>query len=486
MGEVDRAVPPRHNYKYQPGSTLAQMLSSRLWLRASTIGLLLVTATACGGDDPSGSTIATESPSTTATEEAERTPPADDPPAQAEQTTSSSTSTIAVARPEPEVDVSTGCPLPPDLPPVARLTAQDNPHPPPSHLQNAVAPWPTDWSNTTIDLQELGLGIHAPDPRDLIRPIDRPVFVDTEEAALWLSDQDPGMLVRIEDQARFYPLRVMTRHEIVNDRIGDRPVTVTYCPLCNTAVAFDPVVEGTTLRFGVSGLLRNSDLVMWDLQTTSLWQQITGEPIVGHYAGGPPLPYLPSAIVAFSEFVNSHPHGCVLGPEQEFGITYGTNPYFGYSSSSRPFLFDGELDDRLPALSRVVGVSVGDRHRAYSFEDLSSRQVINDQLDGTPVVVMWGAAHTADALDQSVISDSRPIGTGVAFLATTAQGPLTFLPAGDDLFADQETNSTWNLLGQAVDGPLSGAQLQFAPHRNEFWFAWYAFFGATGEVWEAP
>ncbi len=460
------------------------MLSSRLWLRVSTIGLLFVTATACGGDDPAGSTITTESPSATAAEEPETDPPSEDPPPPTEQT--SPTTTVSVARSEPEVEVSAGCPSPLEAPPLTRPTAQDNPHPPPSHLQNAVASWPTDWSNATIDLEELGLGIPAPDPRDLIRPIDRPVFVDTGEAARWLSDRDPGMLVRIDDQARFYPLRVMTRHEIVNDRIGNRPVTVTYCPLCNTAVAFDPVVEGTTLRFGVSGLLRNSDLVMWDLETTSLWQQITGEPVVGHYAGGPALPYLPSAIVAFSEFASSHPGGCVLGPEQEFGITYGTNPYFGYSSSSRPFLFDGELDERLPALSRVVGVSVGDQHRAYSFGRLASLKVINDRMDGTPVVIMWGAAHTADALDQSVISDSRPIGTGVAFVAQSAESPLTFLPAGVDLFADQETNSTWNLLGQAVDGPLAGTQLEFAAHRNEFWFAWHAFFGAVGDLWEPP
>jgi len=443
------------------------MLSSRLWLRASTIGLLLVIATACSDDDPAGSTTTADSPTIAPAEASEEDLPLNAPP-------------------EPPVEVSTGCPSPPEIPPLTRPTTEDNPHPPPTHLQNAVALWPTDWSNATINLEELGLGIPAPDPRDLIRPIDRPVFVDTEEAAGWLSDQDPGMLVRIEGQARFYPLRVLTRHEIVNDRFGDRAVTVTYCPLCNTAVVFDPVVDGTPLRFGVSGLLRNSDLVMWDLQTTSLWQQITGEPIVGHYAGGPALTYLPSAIVAFSEFAGSHPQGCVLGPEQEFGISYGTNPYFGYSSSSRPFLFSGELDDRLPALSRVVGVSIGDQHRAYSFDDLASRQVINDQVAGTPVVVMWGAAHTADALDQNLISDGRPIGTGVAFVSRTAQGPLTFVPAEDDLFRDQETNSTWNLLGQAVDGPLAGVQLDFAPHRNEFWFAWFAFFGSTGELWKSP
>ena len=402
-------------------------------------------------------------------------PPSDDPA----QQPSNSTPTITS---EPEMDVTSGCPLPVDPPAISRPVVDNNPNPAPAHLQNAVAPWPTDWSRSTIDLGELGLGIPDRDPRDLIPPLDKPVLVNVEEAGGWLSEQDPGMLVRIEDDARFYPLRVLTRHEVVNDHFGDRPVTVTYCPLCNTAIAFDPVVDGIYLRFGVSGLLRNSDLVLWDLETTSLWQQVTGEALVGKHAGAT-LPYLPSAIVAFSEFADAHPDGCVLGPEQAFGISYGVNPYAGYSTSSRPFLFNGVLDDRLPALSRVVGVNIGEQAKAYPFDDLATVRVINDTLGETPITVIWGAAHTADALDNSLIPNGRPIGTGVAFLTDTCKGPLTFAPAADDLFTDDQTNSTWNLLGQAIDGPLAGTQLEFAPHRNEFWFAWHAFFGAFGKLW---
>ena len=491
------------------------MSHSPSWLRAGVIGFMIVMfATACGGDEPATGSPTSQAPSdasvdsgsqatptdssspesaptsaesaSTSTEPAEPspTPEATEPAAPEEATAATSSTTVPTS--EPPVDGEEGCPAPLDTPAIVRPVATDNPHPAPSHLEMAVSAWPTDWSRTTIDLGELGLGIPTIDPRDLIRPLDRPVFVDTETARDWLSEADPGMLVRIGEDARFYPLRILTRHEIVNDRFGDRPVLVTYCPLCNTAVAFDPVTpDGAHLRFGVSGLLRHSDLVMWDLETTSLWQQVTGEPIVGAYAGGPALPYLPSAIVAFSEFAASHPDGCVLGPDQEFGISYGVNPYIGYSSSSRPFLFSGELDDSLPALSRVVGVTVNNQYRAYSFDDLATLRVINDTLDGAPIAVMWGAAHTADALDDTIIANGRPIGSGVAFLAVSTHGPLTFDPADDDLFTDRQTHSTWNLLGQAVDGPLAGAQLEFAPHRNEFWFAWHAFFGADGELWEA-
>ncbi|MCQ3804892.1 MAG: DUF3179 domain-containing protein [bacterium] len=464
------------------------MSTSPSWLIAAVLGsVLLMFATACGeGDTAAGSPTsaaptddpATTAPATTATPE---TTPTEDPSPQ-DATDPTTSTTLA---PESAVEISQGCPPPPDTPPITRPLSENNPHTPPSHLEDAAALWPTDWSRTTIDLEELSLGIRARDPRDLIPPIDRPVFVDVGVAQEWLSDRDPGMLVRVDDHARFYPLRVLTRHEIVNDRFGDRPVTVTYCPLCNTAVAFDPVVNGTHLRFGVSGLLRNSDLVMWDLETTSLWQQITGEPLVGTYAGESPLAYVPSAIVAFSEFAESNPGGCVLGPDQAFGISYGTNPYVGYSSSARPFLYSGDLDDRLPALSRVVGVNINNENKAYSFGDLEAVRVINDTLDSVPIVVLWGAAHTADALDRSSMPDSQAIGTAVAYIATTGERALTFTASGEDLFTDAQTNSTWNLLGEAIDGPLTGTQLEFAPHRNEFWFAWFAFFGATGELWEA-
>lgn len=154
----------------------------------------------------------------------------------------------------------------------------------PSHLRPMAEHWTTDFTNAVIDLNELQVGIPVADPRDRIPPIDDPDF-DSVENIDWIADQDPGVLVEIEGDGRFYPLAVLTRHEIVNDVVGDVPVAVTYCPLCNTAVAFDRRFDDEVLRLGVSGLLRNSDLVMWDLQSQTLWQQITGRAIVGEHAG---------------------------------------------------------------------------------------------------------------------------------------------------------------------------------------------------------
>ena len=337
--------------------------------------------------------------------------------------------------------------------------------------------FPTDWTRRTIeDFNEIGAGLGGPDPRDGIPPLDSPVFESPALAAQWLAPQEPGALVQLNGEARFYPLAILTRHEIVNDAFGDIPVDVTFCPLCNTAIAFDRRVDGEVLRLGVSGLLRNSDLVMWDDATTSLWQQVTGESIVGEFAGTQ-LESVPTSIVSFQQFVESFPEGLSLAQESGFGPgQYGLNPYAGYSSSATPFLFSGETDDRLRALERVVGISEDDLVVSYSFSDLQANQVVNDEIDGRAITVFW-AAGTADALDANVIASSADLGSGVAHDPVVDGQTLTFTANGDGTFTDEQTGSTWTVLGIATDGELEGSQLGPLKHQNEFWFAWQAFFG---------
>ena len=347
----------------------------------------------------------------------------------------------------------------------------------PNQLSERYTAWPTDWTRRTVDsFDEFFAGLPASDPRDGIPPLDSPIFETVSFASEWLAPNEPGALVQLNGEVRFYPLSIMTAHEIVNDAFGDVPVTVTYCPLCNTALAFDRRVNGEVLDFGVSGLLRNSDLVMWDRQTTSLWQQITGEGVVGQFAGAQ-LELVPTSIVSFEQFASSFPEGLSLAAESGRGrSSYGDNPYQGYSSSDRPFLFNEEVDPRLPALSRVVGVTQGDGLAAYSFERLAEEQVVNDEVGGVPVVVFHGGA-TNDALDGRVIARSEEIGTGVAHDPVVDGQTLTFTANGDATFTDDQTGSTWSIVGIATDGELAGTQLGPIEHRNEFWFVWAAFFG---------
>jgi len=351
----------------------------------------------------------------------------------------------------------------------------------PFQLLQVTRAWDTDFSNSTIDLNELQVGIPSSDPRDAIPPIDSPVFESVSDSE-WIQDPEPGVLLDINGDARFYPLSVLTRHEIVNDEVGGTPVAVTYCPLCNTAVVFDRRFEEEVLRLGVSGLLRNSDLVMWDDSSQSLWQQITGEAIVGTHAGKRLIP-IGSGIVRWADFKTTHPDGKALGPDQGRGTVYGYNPYEFYSSRARPYgFFTGEIDDRYPALERVVGVSVDGVDKAYPFSVINDALVVNDTVADRPVVVFWGAEDTADALDSGVIADAAGVGTGIAYDPIVDGRVLTFDALGDSEFVDRETGSAWSILGKAIDGELAGTELDLITHRNEFWFAWQAFF-PDAEVW---
>ncbi|HUF52974.1 MAG TPA: DUF3179 domain-containing protein [Dehalococcoidia bacterium] len=337
-----------------------------------------------------------------------------------------------------------------------------------------VEGWLTDWSKSTIDTSELVRGIGSPDPRDQIPPIDEPAFESVGEASEWLDDREPVALFELSGEARAYPLRILTWHEIVNDDVGGAPVVITYCPLCNTALAFDRRVGGTTLTFGTSGLLRNSDLVMWDRQTESLWQQVTGEGIVGELAGEQ-LEFLPLTLVSWKDFREAFPEGRVLSQDTGFSRAYGNNPYEFYDSSSRPFLFSGEIDDRYPAMERVVGVLAGDDAKGYPFSVIEEERAVNDEVGSEPVVVFWGSKDTASALSDAEIPQGRAVGAGVAYSRDLGGQVLTFAPDGD-MFRDEETGSTWNILGQAVGGQLAGEQLDAVIHANHLWFAWAAFY----------
>lgn len=346
----------------------------------------------------------------------------------------------------------------------------------PALLAEVTTQWNTDWTKRTVDLEDFRVGVLFSDPRDVIPPLDAPTFTSVGEAEF--QDREPGIVLVVADDARFYPLGMLNLHEVVNDEVGGTFVAVTYCPLCNSAVAFDRRVNGEVLTFGTSGLLRNSDLVMWDRKTESLWQQITGEAIVGELVGTT-LEMLPSIIVRFSDFASTHPSGLVLSPDTGIFGAYGVNPYVGYSSAEapNPAFFRGEPDDRLPALERVIGVDAGNESKAYPFTQMAEIRVFNDVVGGEPVVVIWGAADTADALDANRVEAGRAIGTGLAFLRTVKGQTLTFVLAAsdEDQYVDAETGSTWNLLGHAVAGPLDGSRLEPAAHTNSFWFAWSAF-----------
>ena len=191
-------------------------------------------------------------------------------------------------------------------------------------------------------------------PKDGIPSIDNPSFLPVSDIDD-LDDLEPLIGLELGGEARAYPLRVLMWHGIVNDTVGGRPVTVTYYPLCNTALVFDRVIDGKPDTYGTTGKLRNSDLIMYDRRTESWWQQLTGEAIAGEKTGSK-LEMVPSRLESYGRFKGRHPSGMVLVPNNAGMRNYGANPYTGYDTMNRPFLFRGELPPDIDPMARVVVV----------------------------------------------------------------------------------------------------------------------------------
>jgi hypothetical protein len=330
--------------------------------------------------------------------------------------------------------------------------------------------WLTDFSRHAVPYDTI---ISGGPPRDGIPPLDAPTFTTPSEAQQWLGANEPVIAFELNGDARAYPLQILTWHEIVNDVVGDEPVTITFCPLCNAALVFDRRLDGVIHDFGTSGKLRNSDLIMWDRQTESWWQQFTGKAIVGELTGKQ-LDILPASIISFADFTAAHPDGAVLSNDTGFSRPYGTNPYAGYDRADQPpFLFDGDLDGRLLPKERVAAISIGEVDAAFPFSILEEERVVNYTVNGKDLVVFFKFG-TASALDQRSISGSRDIGATGVFEGELNGRTLTFRADGDDI-VDNETGSVWNILGHAVEGELAGQRLEPIVHANHFWFSWGAF-----------
>ena len=186
--------------------------------------------------------------------------------------------------------------------------------------------WETDFSKHSVPYEEIKPGGPV---RDGIPPLDAPVFVSASEAPDYMSDDEPVISLEINGDRRAYPLAIMMKHEIVNDEVGGQLVTVTYCPLCNTGIAFDRTVGGRVFDFGTTGNLRNSNLIMWDRQTQSWWQQTTGDAIVGELTGTV-LSLIPVQILSWAAFRDAFPEGLLLTRDTGFEFVYDSPPYGGY------------------------------------------------------------------------------------------------------------------------------------------------------------
>lgn len=308
----------------------------------------------------------------------------------------------------------------------------------------------TDWSGLTIEVPDrFGGGVREKEPR--------------------LSPEDLVVGLERDGEARAYPLRVLNWHEVVNDDFRG-PTLVTFCPLCGSGVTAERRVRGEVTQFGVSGLLWNSDLVMYDELTESLWSQIAGAAIRGPETGTR-LSLLPSQLTTLSTWRESHPETLVLRPPPESetvgddGVRdYTIDPYAGYEDSGQIGIgANDEPDDRLDPKQQVLGITHQGTAVAYPLSVVAERGLVNDTVGDLPVVVTVG-----------------PDNASLFGFVRRANGQtLTFERANaTQMTAD---GSRWSVTtGEAVDGPRSGTQLEPATETGQlFWFAWADFYPDT-------
>ncbi len=308
---------------------------------------------------------------------------------------------------------------------------------------------------------------------DCIPSIDAPRFTDPTEAD-WLADDDQVIGLRRGGAAKAYPVKILNWHEIVNDTVGGEPVVVSYCPLCNSAVAFvPPLIDGQRPEFGVSGRLYNADLVMYDRASKSMWSQIEGAVIAGPLAGrSPELERIPVDLSRWGDWRGAHPDTRVLArpltsdpqggkPARDVGgegrrvRDYDEDPYRHYKTN--PYdTFGLEVEDRrLENKADVIGVEAGGGAKAYPRAAVVEAGLINDSIRGTPVALV----HDAEA--DRVYAFVRPEGRELRLAGgTLTDGRAEWTPGGEPL------------------GDGTGA-LEQAFHLPVFWFAWAAFHPET-------
>lgn len=340
--------------------------------------------------------------------------------------------------------------------------------------------WRTNTQKRIIELDELQSGGPG---KNGIPSINNPRFVAADRARRWLKPVEPVISVSLNGRTKAYPLQILIWHEIVNDRIGETAIAVTFCPLCYSAIVFDRTIDGRAYSFGVSGMLRHSDMVMYDRRTETLWQQLSGRAIVGDLVGKT-LKQLPAQIISFEQFRKAYPDGLVLSRQTGFRRRYGENPYAGYDDIKRsPFLFRGKTDGRLKPMEKVIALTIGDRSKAYPYSISRRLQVINDKVESEPLVVFHDQGAVS-ALDAPVIAHSKQAGSTGVFSRRLDEKLLTFIRQ-NNTFVDQQTKSIWSITGRAIAGPLKGKQLTPIPHGNYFAFAWLVFKTNT-EIYHRP
>lgn len=286
--------------------------------------------------------------------------------------------------------------------------------------------------------------------KDGIPSIDEPKFVSTQEAT-FLKEEDKVIGVSINGVAKAYPLSILVWHEIVNDEINGLPIAVTYCPLCFTSMVFERSIDGNIVEFGVSGKLYNSNLVMYDRTSDTLWSQGLGVGIAGEHVGYK-LKKIPFDVTEWRYWKEAYPDTLVLTQDTGALRPYGVDPYGDYYIRDDILFPVDHRDDRLKPKTLVYGID----NKAYTFDAIAREKIINDE-------------------DRVIISID---GLVRAFDRSIDGKRLEFILDGN-IIKDKETRSMWNIEGMAIEGSMKGKKLDRLVLEPSFWFSWASFYKDT-------
>ena len=226
--------------------------------------------------------------------------------------------------------------------------------------------------------------------KDGIPSIDDPKFVKVRDAD-FIKDEDRVLGITINGVSKAYPVKILNWHEIVNDSIADVFFTVTYCPLCGTGVVFDSRVNGQVLSFGVSGLLYNSDVLLYDRETESLWSQLLSKAVTGKYKGTT-LKMLPVLHTTWADWTRFHPSSLVLSENTGYWRSYNRDPYRGYDESGHLYFpVFNKAPKKYHPKERVLGLVVDGADKAYPFIELNklNKDKFTDSVNGKLFTIYW-------------------------------------------------------------------------------------------------
>lgn len=316
---------------------------------------------------------------------------------------------------------------------------------------------PMDQSENIIAIVPLDEIVSGGPPRDGIPSIDKPSFVSAGDATL--DSRELVLGLSINGDVRAYPLSILVWHEIVNDAVGGEPVAVTYCPLCFTNQVFKRTIDSRVVEFGTSGKLYNSNLVMYDRSSESLWSQALGQGIAGEHADRK-LERVPFDIAYWDDWKSLYPESKVLSRDTGFSRPYGADPYGDYYTSPDILFPVSHRDNRLGPKEIVVGLENGGTYRAYPIKLIEDSHVINDVINGDAITLMSLHPFMVRAFDRTV------------------DGQMLEFAYDDGKIVDQ-TGGVWNFEGEGVEGEMTGKQLERLPFDEGYWFEWAAFHPET-------